>query len=474
MRSRTEIVADNDRLMAGSRCEISSEILRQLHSNTAELIGLFGREKLLVSPFSVISERSLEFDMHAALSKLEARRILVTGAMGCVGSALIKKLRALSPGSKLILTDMAGDWDECVQLDVTDRESVNSVFSRYRPEIVFHLAAQRLPHLAEKDPFATVNTNLIGTWNMFEASREYDVTDFVFSSSGKASRYVTKEVYAGTKKLCEWLLSTAADSRGGTRVGIARFTHIIENSNVVSELTSRARSGIMAMNSSDKFFSAQNVSEAVSLLIQALCRADYEPQVPVVVSSDVGLPVDALQLGLHILVSINPSAVVYFRGRPPGYQEKLFFGQYDVQGNTRQNPMTNLTETTGKWHGADMLEVNLPRIPSDLVVDCFNRLGMMVRLGAEESTIRDELSLGLFKCARESFDHSPVRRIIDVFRYGADTRLQSAEDLRQHTDLLVTLKDSFAQRMSASDVDYGNSSEPTLQAALDWIDGQRT
>jgi FlaA1/EpsC-like NDP-sugar epimerase len=55
----------------------------------------------------------------------------------------------------------------------------------------------------------------------------YGVQQCIFSSTGKASRYFTNDVYAGSKKLAEWLFAQAAQ-QGRVKYGMVRFTHIIE------------------------------------------------------------------------------------------------------------------------------------------------------------------------------------------------------------------------------------------------------
>ncbi len=56
--------------------------------------------------------------------------------------------------------------------DIRDADSLNDTFRTYRPEIVFHLAAQPLVRYSYKNPVETFETNVMGTINVFEACRQ--------------------------------------------------------------------------------------------------------------------------------------------------------------------------------------------------------------------------------------------------------------------------------------------------------------
>ncbi|WP_321777738.1 CDP-glucose 4,6-dehydratase [Sulfurimonas sp.] len=75
--------------------------------------------------------------------------------------------------------------------DIRDFEKLNKVFKEYKPEIVFHLAAQPLVRLSYDNPIETYETNVIGTLKVFEACRKNNVKAIVNITSDKA--YENKE-----------------------------------------------------------------------------------------------------------------------------------------------------------------------------------------------------------------------------------------------------------------------------------------
>jgi len=127
---------------------------------------------------------------------------LVTGAHGFVGSHLAKALlgrgdavRVLDRpapreadvgGERLSGLDLLGIREE-VELaegDLRDAEAVDAAVAGC--DAVFHLAAQTIVGVARRSPVETLEVNVRGAWNVFEACRERDVSRVVFASSDKA------------------------------------------------------------------------------------------------------------------------------------------------------------------------------------------------------------------------------------------------------------------------------------------------
>src|SRR5262249_28489186 len=110
------------------------------------------------------------------------RRVLVTGHTGFKGSWLTLWLEslgaevagyALPPEGERSLFDQADVESRCrhVEGDVRDLASLTRVTEQFRPEFVFHLAAQSLVRRGYRLPVATFETNVLGTANVLEAVR---------------------------------------------------------------------------------------------------------------------------------------------------------------------------------------------------------------------------------------------------------------------------------------------------------------
>ena len=128
------------------------------------------------------------------------KTVLVTGHTGFKGSWLVYWLNQM--GAKVVGYSLEAPTTpnhiELLKLDIIsiigdirDLDKLNQVFNEYKPDIVFHLAAQPLVRLSYENPIETYETNVIGTLKVFEASRINNVKAIVNITSDKA--YENKE-----------------------------------------------------------------------------------------------------------------------------------------------------------------------------------------------------------------------------------------------------------------------------------------
>ncbi len=125
------------------------------------------------------------------------RPVLVTGGTGLLGSWLVSKLLA----QKASVTCLVRDWvpaSEMVQGrliervnvvrgDVRDQALLERILGEYEIDTVFHLAAQTIVGIANRNPVSTFETNIQGTWALLEACRRSPrVKQIVVASSDKA------------------------------------------------------------------------------------------------------------------------------------------------------------------------------------------------------------------------------------------------------------------------------------------------
>ncbi len=125
------------------------------------------------------------------------RSVLVTGATGLLGGWLTRSL--LSHGASVVC--LVRDWvPQCelvrknqleqvnvVRGDVTDRGVIERALGEYEVQTVFHLAAQTIVGIANRNPVSTFESNIQGTWNLLEACRRSPlVSAIVLASSDKA------------------------------------------------------------------------------------------------------------------------------------------------------------------------------------------------------------------------------------------------------------------------------------------------
>lgn len=137
------------------------------------------------------------------------KKIIVTGAAGFIGAFLSKRL--LEQGENVIGVDNCNDYydvklkearldmlsgyDNFVfhKMNIADKQMLNEIFEKYRPNIVVNMAAQAGVRYSIENPDVYVESNLIGFFNILEACRHYPVEHLVYASSSS--------VYGANKKI---------------------------------------------------------------------------------------------------------------------------------------------------------------------------------------------------------------------------------------------------------------------------------
>lgn len=180
-------------------------------------------------------------------------RILVTGAAGFIGSAL--SLRLLERGDDVLGVDNLNDYYDVrlkqsrldrltpqarfqfAKLSIEDRPALEQAFADFRPQRVVNLAAQAGVRYSLENPYAYVESNLVGFINILEACRHGEVEHLVYASSSSvygANRKLPFSVqdsvdhpvslYAATKKANELMAHTYSHLYGLPTTGLRFFT----------------------------------------------------------------------------------------------------------------------------------------------------------------------------------------------------------------------------------------------------------
>jgi UDP-glucuronate 4-epimerase len=180
-------------------------------------------------------------------------RVLVTGAAGFIGFHLAKRL--LAQQNEVIGLDNVNDYYEVslkearlaqlqgqrgfrfYKMDLVDREGLPRLFKEHKPEIVVNLAAQAGVRYAQKNPYAYVDSNLVGLMNILECCRHGGVKHLVFASSSSVYGANTKmpfsvhdnvdhpiSLYAATKKANELMAHTYSHLYNVPATGLRFFT----------------------------------------------------------------------------------------------------------------------------------------------------------------------------------------------------------------------------------------------------------
>ena len=179
----------------------------------------------------------------------DARRILVTGATGIVGSWLVKELLAKNAYVVALVKDADPQSELCRSGDIRHVSVVNGTLedfwaleraiSLHEIDTVFHLGAQTLVGVAHRSPLQTFEANIRGTYNLLEACRWHQglVGRVVIASSDKAYGEQPKLPYSEdmplkgrhpyeVSKSCADLIAQAYHHTYDLPVGVARVGNV--------------------------------------------------------------------------------------------------------------------------------------------------------------------------------------------------------------------------------------------------------
>lgn len=353
------------------RGELGEDEVRRLAELTGRLVAArpdAGEEYLR---FQTVRERALSLPREQSAEWLAGRRVLVTGGTGCIGSILMEQLAALGP-ARLVSASrgVTAPWRllpdaEYVNADIRDKGRISELFAQVRPEIVFHVAAQREPARAEIEVHRTITTNVFGTRNILEAAAEYGASHVVCASTGKALRPYSPDVYAASKRAAEWLMTRAA-SRSGLLISGARFTHVVDNSIVADRLRRWCKAGVIRLHSAEIDFYVQSALESAQLL---LCSGPNGRARTVLMHAirDLDWPVNLLDLAVGMIAETRSSSPIYISGYESGYESEAFTGLYDPKTSGEISPLINAFEAAKIVPNSSCAEVDAfeLRTPTD-------------------------------------------------------------------------------------------------------------
>jgi FlaA1/EpsC-like NDP-sugar epimerase len=279
----------------------------------------------------LLGRHEIDTDIDAIAGYLTARRVLVTGAGGSIGSELCRQIARFAP-VQLVMLDRDESALHAVQLsiegramldsrnlvvaDIRDRRRLDEVFAEHRPEVVFHAAALKHLPLLEMHPSEALKTNIHGTQHLLDVAVRHHVDRFVNISTDKAADPTS--VLGYSKRIAECLTAHTAHDADGTFLSV-RFGNVLgSRGSVLTAFRAQiAAGGPITVTDPDVTRYFMTVEEAVQLVIQAgAVGGDGEALV-----LDMGEPVRIDDVARRLAAEADRPIEIVYTGLRPG--EKL-------------------------------------------------------------------------------------------------------------------------------------------------------
>ena len=291
---------------------------------------------------------------------------MITGAGGTIGSELSRLCLAFG-AKQLVLVEHSeynlyainealGANERCklALVNVTQLDSLERVFNRYRPQIVLHAAAYKHVPLCEFNPKEAVQNNILGTKNVVDLAKKYAALRMVLISTDKAVR--PTNVMGASKRVCELYALNSGDER--TDVVAVRFGNVLGSSgSVIPKFKAQiAANKPLSVTHPDITRYFMLVSEACQLVLQAASIARGGELFVL----DMGKPVKIADLAQKmLLLSGKEELGIEYVGLRPG--EKLY-EELLVDENDKQTKFESIFVTHSEAVDVGILDGQIKKL----------------------------------------------------------------------------------------------------------------
>lgn len=238
----------------------------------------------------LLPREKIEVDMKAAAELIQGNVVMITGAAGSIGSEMVRQIATYRP-SRMILIDQAETpmhdvrlemrekWPdiatETIVATITDRRLMRHIFSRHRPQYVFHAAAYKHVPMMEDNPYEAIINNVDGTRVIADLAVEFGTRKFVMVSTDKAVN--PTNVMGCSKRICEIYVQSLDKAiknglvKGETQFVTTRFGNVLGSSGSVIPIFQKQimRGGPVTVTHPDIIRFFMLIPEACRLVIEA-------------------------------------------------------------------------------------------------------------------------------------------------------------------------------------------------------------
>ena len=232
----------------------------------------------------LLQREEINIEIEKISSQMDDKIILVTGAAGSIGSEVVRQVIKFNI-KKIILFDNAEtplhtlglelknkypDKDVLYYLgDVRSKDRVDSLFSKYKINFIFHAAAYKHVPMIEMNPCESILANVWGSINVSQHAAKYQADKFIMISTDKAVNPTS--VMGASKRIAEMCVQSLNSSHTKTQFIITRFGNVLGSNGSVIPLFKEqiAKGGPITVTDPEMIRYFMTIPEACRLVLQA-------------------------------------------------------------------------------------------------------------------------------------------------------------------------------------------------------------
>ncbi|MDR1701102.1 MAG: polysaccharide biosynthesis protein, partial [Lachnoclostridium sp.] len=284
----------------------------------------------------LLGREPVQINLESVINYVKNKVVLVTGGGGSIGSELCRQIAANKPKTLIVLDiyennaydiqqELIGKYPhlhlEVLIGSVRNTSRIDSIFNKYRPDIVYHAAAHKHVPLMEASPNEAIKNNVFGTYQVALAADKYQTQKFVLISTDKAVN--PTNIMGASKRICEMIVQ-GLNRNSKTEFVAVRFGNVLGSNGSVIPLFKKqiAEGGPVTVTHPEIIRYFMTIPEAVSLVIQAGVYAKGGE----IFVLDMGEQVKIIDLAKKLIhlsgYSVGTDIEITYTGLRPG--EKLY------------------------------------------------------------------------------------------------------------------------------------------------------
>lgn len=306
----------------------------------------------------------IRINMIKIASNIEGKRVMVTGAGGSIGSEIVRQVASFNPNS-IILIDQAETplhnlklelkekWrdlrTEILVANVSNQSRMDKIFSKTRPQYIFHAAAYKHVPMMEVNVSEAIQTNVLGTKIVADLSVKYNANKFVMVSTDKAVN--PSNVMGCSKRICEIYVQSLAkkiekSGEKSTQFITTRFGNVLgSNGSVIPLFKDQIKhGGPVTVTHPEIIRYFMTIPEACQLVLEAGAMGKGGE----IFIFDMGKPVKILDLAKRMIrLSGSKNIKIEFTGLRNGeklYEELLNHAEYTKPTHHEKIMIANVRE----------------------------------------------------------------------------------------------------------------------------------